>query len=308
MILITGGNGYIGTAISEILLKESKEFRVIDNLSGSNPLNLFYLNHIDFLWGDIIKKEDINEAFEGVESVIHLAAILPSTPGMLDEVKGEVETTNYRGTLNILEEARKRDVEVVFASSCNVYGIGKELEEDDEVNPLNPYSKSKIMAENACKEYFKNYGLNVKILRLASLYGYSPGIRFNLVVNYFVLRSMLGYPLFVFGKGDNWRPFAHVMDAARAFLSIVGNGKPGEIYNLGKENFTIKQIAEIVRQEINPDVEIGYIEKITPEFSYSVNFDKFLDVFELEYTLKMGILELGERLKRIKEVCGFNKM
>jgi nucleoside-diphosphate-sugar epimerase len=297
MILITGGNGYIGTAISELLIKKGMKFRIIDNLSGSNPLNLFYLNHADFLWGDVRKKEDIREAFNDVDTVIHLAAILPTTPGMLDEVVGDVESTNLEGTINVLEEARKRDTNVVFASTCNIYGIGDNLREEDEVNPLNPYSRSKQRAEEVCLGYNRDYGLDVKILRLASVYGYSPGIRFNLVVNYFVLRCMLGYNLTVFGKGDNWRPFVHVRDAARAFLSEC---QGGEVYNVGGENLTIRELAELIRQEINPEVDIAFIEKIQPEFSYNVNFDKFNQIFNLEYDIRKGTVELAELLNKLR--------
>lgn len=152
MILITGGNGYIGTAISEILMQRGEKFRIIDNLSGSNPLNLLHLNHVDFIWRDIRRREDLKLTFKDVEVVIHLAAKLPATPDMLDIVKDDVEDVNYKGTLNVLEKARKRDVQVLFASTCNIYGIGENLKENDEVRPLNPYFKSKLKAlRNASK-------------------------------------------------------------------------------------------------------------------------------------------------------------
>lgn len=248
MILITGGNGYIGTEIARILLKKEefrKEFRIVDNLSGSNPLNLLYLNQIDFFWGDIRNKEDLRLAFKDVEAVIHLAAKLPTTPGLLDKVESvdKIEEVNYYGTLNVLEEARKRDSSLVFASTCNVYGIGENLCEESEPRPLNPYAESKLRAERACLEYAENYGMNIKILRLASVYGFSPGVRFNLVVNYFVLRGLLGYKLVVFGDGNNWRPFIHVHDAARAFLHLINNGEKGEVYNIAESNLRIIDVA-----------------------------------------------------------------
>lgn len=303
MILITGGNGYIGTAISEILMQQGEEFRIIDNLSGSNPLNLLHLDHVDFLWGDIRKPEDLKLAFKDVDVVIHLAAKLPATPGMLDEVKSDVEDVNYKGTLNVLEEARRRDAQVLFASTCNIYGIGENLKEDDDVKPLNPYSKSKLKAERVCMEYYEKYGLDVKILRLASVYGYSPGVRFNLVVNYFVLRALLGYDLTVFGDGKNWRPFVHVYDAARAFLFLTENGKRGEIYNVGRENLRIRDVAKIVRDLINPKINIKFNKEIKPEFSYSVNFDKISKArFEFKYNFKNGVLDLARRLRKLKKL------
>ncbi len=304
MILITGGNGYIGTKIAKILLKEKKEFRMMDNLSGSNPLNLLYLNQIDFFWGDVRNEEDLKIALDGVDVVVHLAAKLPTTPGLLDkvdEVAKVIEDVNYHGTINVLEEARKRDAGVIFASTCNVYGIGENLREDSPANPLNPYAESKLKAEKVCIEYAEKYGMDVKILRLASVYGFSPGVRFNLVVNYFVLRAILGYKLAVFGDGGNWRPFIHVHDAARAFLHLIENGKRGEIYNAAESNLRIIDVAQAVRDIIDPRIDVELIKEIKPEFSYSVDSSKFLNTgFKPEFDFKSGIMHLAEKLKTLK--------
>ncbi len=303
MILITGGNGYIGTVLSNLLTGNEEEFRVMDDLSGSDPLNLLFLNHINFFWGDVRNEQDVEKAFKDVDTVIHLAAKLPTTPGVLDEVKEEVSDVNYNGTLNVLEQARKSDAQVLFASSCNLYGIGENLNEKSETKPLNAYSQSKLDAEKLCLDYYQKYGLNVKILRLASNYGYSSGVRFNLVINYFVLRAILGYPLTVFGDGGNWRPFIHVKDVARAFLYLIDEGKSGEIFNVGGENFTIRQVAELVKNKVNPSIEVEFDDSHIPEFSYSVNFSKIRDLgFNPEYDLKMGIEHLSHKLKDLKEL------
>jgi len=312
MILLTGGNGYIGTEIAKILLKKNEEFRVMDNLSGSNPLNLLYLNQIDFFWGDIRNKEDLKFAFKDVDVVIHLAAKLPTTPGLLDkveEIAKVVEDINYFGTLNILEEARKRDVSLIFASTCNVYGIGENLKENSPTKPLNPYAKSKLKAERACIDYAEKYGMDIKILRLASVYGYSPGVRFNLVVNYFVLRGLLGYKLAVFGNGSNWRPFIHVHDAAMAFLHILDNGNKGEIYNAAESNLRIIDVAKTVKEKVNPQIEIEFVREIKPEFSYSVDSSKFFNSgFKPKYDFESGIVHLANRLMDLKQSKGVAKL
>ncbi len=301
MILITGGCGYIGTALSSMLMRRGEEFRIMDNLSGCNPLNLLFLNHVDFVWGDVRKEEDLKGALKDVDAIIHLAAKLPTAPGMVDDTKEDVESVNYLGTRNVLEEARKRDLKVLFASTCNIYGVGSDMREDDVVKPLNPYSKSKLMAEKLCLEYHERYGLDVVILRLASVYGYSPGVRFNLVVNYFVLRAILGYNLTVFGKGDNWRPFIHVEDAANAFLFLNERGRSGEIYNTGGENYRIRDIAILIRNLVNPGIGIDFLVDREPEFSYSVNFDKIQELgFKPNHTLKTGVEDLAEKLKALR--------
>ena len=302
MILITGGCGYIGTALSSLLMQKGEEFRILDDLSGCSPLNLLFLNHVEFVWGDVRKPDDLRQAMEDVDTIIHLAAKLPTAPGMVDAVQGDVESVNYLGTKNVLEEARKRDAKVLFASTCNVYGVGRNLRENAEAKPLNPYSKSKFKAEKLCLEYYEKYGLDVTILRLASLYGYSPGVRFNLVVNYFTLRAILGYNLTVFGKGENWRPFLHVEDAAKAFLFLMENGRSGEIYNVGGENFRIMEVADIICNIVNP-VEIEFLPDREPEFSYSVDFSKIRELgYKPSYTIQRGVEDLAEKLKVLRNL------
>jgi UDP-glucose 4-epimerase len=309
MILITGGNGYIGTAISEILIDRGEEFRILDNFSGSSPLNMLFLRNLhitrrnEIIWGDIRNFEELQNAFRGVDAVLHLAAKLPAAPGMVDETgDSDINHVNYHGTLNVLELARKHDVKVIFASTCNVYGIGVDLDEESEPKPLNRYAESKLEAEKACIDYRERYGLDVKILRLASVYGYSPGVRFNLVANYFVLRAVMGYPLTVFGDGSNFRPFVHVRDAANAFLFFIENGKAGEIYNIGCENLRIRDVAEIVRKEVNPSAEIVFTGK-KPEFSYHVKFDRASNAgFTPEFNLADGVRELAGRLESLRNL------
>lgn len=303
MILITGGNGYIGSAISEILSKNGEDLRIFDNFSGSSPLNMLFLNgKAELVWGDVRNSEELKEAFRDVDVVIHLAAKLPPAPGMVDEAgDADINDVNYHGTLNVLEQARKYDTKLVFASTCNVYGIGLDLDEESQPKPLNRYANSKLMAEKACIEYHEKYGLDVKILRLASVYGYSHGVRFNLVVNYFTLRAVTGYPLTVFGDGSNFRPFVHVKDAAKAFIFFIENGRSGEIYNIGGENFRIRDVAEIVQRKAGP-VEILFTGK-SPEFSYHVRFDKAAKAgFEAEHTLADGVRELAEKLKSLRNL------
>ena len=302
MILITGGNGYIGTAITEMLIKNGKEFRIFDNLSGSSPLNLFYLNdRAEFIWGDVRNINELKTAFKDIDSVIHLAARLPAAPGLVDEINENVKSVNVDGTENVLELARKYDTRVVFASTCNIYGIGMNLSETSEVRPLNPYAESKLEAEKMCMEYYKTYGLDVVIIRLSSVYGYSIGVRFNLVVNYFTIRALMNYPLTVFGRGDNWRPFVHVKDAAKAFLYFLEKGRAGETYNVGSENCKIGDLAKKVKRIVNPKARIVFVEDKEPEFSYHVDFTKAIKAgFKPRFSLEDGVKELATKLVHLK--------
>jgi nucleoside-diphosphate-sugar epimerase len=138
-------------------------------------------------------------------------------------------------------------------------------------------------------------------LRLSTVYGDAPGIRFNLVVNQFVFRALTGRPLTVYGDGSNWRPFIHVHDAARAYraaaLSPDDWSKP--VYNVGAndENYRIEDVATLISEAIE-SVNVTYLEDEHPGPSYHVNFDRVAETgFELDYTLGEGVRDLARRFR-----------
>ncbi|MFW6018729.1 MAG: NAD-dependent epimerase/dehydratase family protein, partial [Halapricum sp.] len=202
-----------------------------------------------------------------------------------------------------LTAAEKLDVEnVVFASSCNNYGRTTEtdIDEDTEMDPLNPYAETKVQSERELAERAAEADFDVTALRMSTNYGYAPGVRFNLVVNLFVFRALTGRPLTVYGDGTNWRPFIHVRDAARAFeQATVSPGQwPRKVYNVGSNdgNYRISEIAEIVSEEVG-DVEVTYLEDEHPGPSYHVNFDRVAETgFETEWTLREGVRDLAATL------------
>jgi len=131
---------------------------------------------------------------------------------------------NRDGTENVLTAAGKFDVEnVVVASSCNNYGraASTDIDEETEQNPLNPYAESKVACERLLNEAIEAHGFDGTALRMSTNYGWSLGVRFNLVVNHFVFRGLTDRPLTVYGDGSNWRPFIHVRDAARAYADAA---------------------------------------------------------------------------------------
>lgn len=141
---------------------------------------------------------------------------------------------------------------------------------------------------------------------MSTNYGHAPGIRFNLVVNYFVFRALTGRPLTVYGDGGNWRPFIHVRDA-RALkdpaLRLETWSHP--IYNVGAndQNYRIKTIAELVQDELDADFEITYREDEHPGPSYHVNFDRLAYAgFVLEHTLREGVRTLVEQFTDASQI------
>ncbi|QHS17304.1 SDR family oxidoreductase [haloarchaeon 3A1-DGR] len=307
-VLVTGGCGYIGSALVPRLRRDDRVARVtvLDDLSNASPRNLMGSglatdDAIAFRRGDVTEYGDVESAMRGADAVIHLAAITGAAS--THDRREETRRVNYDATENVLHAAGKLDVSnVVFASSCNVYGRAAttDIDETVEPDPINPYAETKLGAETLLEEAIAEYGLEGTALRMSTNYGYAPGVRFNLVVNHFVFRALTDRPLTVYGDGSNWRPFIHVTDAARAYAAAALEPERWDrlVYNVGDTdaNYRIAEIAEAVRDELDRDLEITYLEEEHPGPSYNVNFDRLAGTgFEPERSLREGIRELAER-------------
>lgn len=226
-----------------------------------------------------------------MDAVIHLAGITGAATS--HEHEEEVRSVNAGGTRKIVAAAEDAGVDgIVLASSCNVYGetYEEELTEESEPKPGNPYAESKLTAE----EIVADSAVEAVSIRMATNFGYSPGVRFNLVVNSFVFRALTGEPLTVYGDGSNWRPYLHVRDSARAFQSAL-DWEPG-VYNVGVGNYRIEEVADTVAAEVGSDVDITYMEERDPGPSYHVRFDRMDEQgFEPQFSLESGVRDLTDR-------------
>jgi UDP-glucose 4-epimerase len=314
-VLVTGGCGYIGSALVPLLCEDQRVDRVVvlDSLTGGSPRALLGTLSpadatgeaadgatVDFRRGDVREYGDVESAMRGVDSVIHLAAITGAAS--THDRREETFAVNLDGTENVLTAAGKLGVETVtFASSCNVYGraTSTDIDESTEPDPINPYAEAKATAESLVAEACEEYGMQGTSLRLSTNYGYAPGVRFNLVVNHFVFRALTGRPLTVYGDGSNWRPFVHVQDAARAYRAAALDPESwtAPVYNVGSAagNYRIAEIADLVSEIVGP-VDVTYLEDEHPGPSYHVNFDRLAETgFEPEWGLEDGIVHLAER-------------
>ncbi|EMA46964.1 NAD-dependent epimerase/dehydratase family protein [Halococcus saccharolyticus] len=302
-LLVTGGCGYIGSALVPLLCEDDRVDRVVvlDDLSTGSPRNLLgCVEAIDFRQGDVREYGDVESSVRGVDGIVHLAAITGADS--THDRREETYATNLEGTRNVLTAAGKIGVgRVVVASSCNIYGRATSTDIDETVDPdpINPYAETKHESEQLLREYTAEYDMDGTAIRLSTVYGDAPGIRFNLVVNQFVFRALTGRPLTVYGDGSNWRPFIHVRDAARAYRDAVL--RPGEwskpVYNVGTNdgNYRIADVATLISEEIDT-VDVTYLEDEHPGPSYHVNFDRLDETgFEPEYTLREGVRELAGR-------------
>jgi nucleoside-diphosphate-sugar epimerase len=303
-VLVTGGCGYIGSDLIPRLGADDRvgEVVVLDSLASGSPGVLMGAvdEDLTFRRGDVREYGDVESAMRGVDTVIHLAAITGAAS--THDRRDETVAVNYDGTENVLKAAGKLGVEnVVFASSCNVYGRATSTDIDETVapDPINPYAETKLDSEALLAEYCDEFGMDGTALRMATNFGYSPGIRFNLVVNYFVFRALTGRTLTVYGDGSNWRPFVHVSDAARAYkhAALDPEAWTQRVYNVGSNdaNYQISEIADVVDEEVGA-VDITYLEDEHPGPSYHVNFDRLAETgFEPETTLREGVRDIARR-------------
>lgn len=299
-VLVTGGAGYVGSVLLPSLVEEGHEVCVLDSFTGSSPRNLMGSPEYEFVRGDVRDHGAVKRALDGVSAVIHLAAVTGAADS--HDIRETVLDVNFRGTETVVAAAVDSGVErFVLASSCNVYGnaFDEDLDEEAEPRPANPYAESKLEAERAVADA----PLQSASLRLATNFGWSPGVRFNLVVNDFVFRALNDEPLTVYGDGSNWRPFMHVEDSARAFTAALSMD-PG-VYNVGLGNFRISEIAEAVERGVDDSIEVDYLRERDPGPSYHVDFTAASEQgFEPSIGLDEGIAELVERFTSSRQVIG----
>jgi len=298
IVLVTGGAGYIGSHLVRKLLQLGYRVRVLDKfLYGEHGVaELRGDPNLELRYGDICNIRDVVQAVSGVRAVVALAALVGDAACDLDP--REALTTNFESTRCLLESCREAGVErLVFASSCSVYGAnGSELlREDSHLNPVSLYARTRIMSEEVLLQ--EHGRVEVVILRLATVCGLSPRMRFDLMVNTITARASVDGRVRIVGA-NQWRPHIHVQDAAEAFLRAVeapSASAAGGVFNVGAEhlNFTVGEIAEKVVSQI-PGTVVEYFDRIEDRRSYRVAFDHIQDTlgFEPTWTVDDAIREV----------------
>ncbi len=302
-VLVVGGAGYIGSVLTKQLLDAGYRVRILDmELFGIDSLSEM-LSHprLDVMKGDFRNIEDVVRALRGMDSVVHLAAIVGDPACALD---GETTiTVNYAAAKMMAQLARANGVSrFVFASTCSVYGESNEIrDEESDLNPVSLYATTKIDTEKALLEAADDV-FRPTVLRFATAYGWSYRPRFDLVANLFSAQAVTDQKIRIF-NGEQWRPFVHTRDIARACvmtleapLSKVG----GQIFNVGddSQNYTLEQLGEIVR-DAAPGTFVEDIRNDEDPRNYRVSFDKIRDVlgFRASVTLEDGIQEIVDAVR-----------
>lgn len=259
--LVTGGSGFIGSHVVDKLMDKGVNVRIYDNIMPT------FRKDVEFYHGSILDMTSLWFAMNGVDVVMHLAAVADVKDVYNDPYYSE--NINVRGTANVLEAARKANIKrIIYGSTTWVYSEA-EVENVDESTPLHAphhlYTATKLAGEYYCQSYSKLYGIEVTILRYGIPYG--PRARDGAVIPIFVRKALNGEPLSITGDGSQFRKFIYVEDLAEGNVLALKNVAKNKIYNLdGKEKITVKQIAQTI-QKILGNVNIEYTPARPGDFS-----------------------------------------
>jgi nucleoside-diphosphate-sugar epimerase len=274
--LVTGGAGFIGSHIVEALVTKGKRVRVIDNLSTGKRENLQHLmNEIEFIEGDLRDQEATVRAVEGVDFVMHQAAI-PSVPRSIKDPKNTTEN-NLNGTLHLLLAARDAGVKrVVYASSSSVYGDSPTLPKSEDFSPapLSPYAASKLAGEYYCRVFSQVYGLETVSLRYFNVFGprQDPLSLYAAVIPIFISSALTNKPLVVYGDGEQTRDFSFVANVVQAnLLACEAEDIAGETLNIGGGTQTsLNQLIKELQAIVNTALDVEYADPRPGDVKHSL--------------------------------------
>ena len=313
-ILVTGGAGYIGSCVVEELLKNKHDVRVLDNfLWGKHSLE-HLKKKIEIIYGDLRNLELLSYSLKDIDKVIHLAGIVGDPACKINPVANY--TTNIESTkilLNCMMNPYLNEVrDIIFASSCSVYGnvkgIYESVDENSFTGPLSLYAQSKLLAENIIFEKAKiEQRFHPTICRITTLFGWSPRPRFDLVTNLFTLNALHKKDIILNGDGKQFRSLIHVRDVAKALVKLIDAPRyliDRKIFHIGDErnNMTMLEIAKLVKK-ILPKTKIVLRKDFpTDNRDYKINCSKIRNVlnWERSYTVEQGIEDIVNNLRSKK--------
>ncbi len=303
-VLIAGGAGYIGSVLARQLLEAGYGVKVFDKLFfGEESIKELEANpNFKFIKGDIFDKDVLIGALVDVDAVVNLAAIV-GEPACLCQ-KDVALQTNYLGAVYIARLCKALGIKrFIQASTCSTYGHSDEnlaVKEESNLFPVDFYGETKIYAERELIKLIDD-NFNPTILRLSTVYGLSPRMRFDLVVNTLTKKAVKEKEITIFG-GDQWRPLIHVSDVAAAILLVLRSplSKVGnQIFNVGdnNENYTISRIGEIVKSCI-PKINVKAIQGIEDKRTYKVDFTKIEKIlgFVAKKNVEAGVKEIRDAI------------
>ncbi|MDD3012872.1 MAG: SDR family oxidoreductase [Candidatus Gastranaerophilales bacterium] len=296
--LITGGAGFIGSHLTDLLLEKSHKVIVVDNFSTGRLQNLQHQKdnkNLTVIEQNVQNYSKIESLFAGVDWVFHLAALADIVPSIEKPV--DYHQSNVEGTISVLQAAKKHNIKrFVYSASSSCYGIPDvyPTPETAEIRPQYPYALTKNIAEQYVMHWGKLYKLPVVSLRLFNVYGTRSRTSgtYGAVFGVFLAQKLAGRPFTVVGDGTQTRDFTYVTDVARAFYSAAASNLTNEIMNVGSDNtYSVNRLVDLLEGEKiyipkrpgEPDCTYADISKIKellnwkPEISLEAGVQKILE-------------------------------
>ena len=256
-VLVTGGAGFIGSNLVDVLLTKGYAVRILDDLSTGKRSNLPMDNpKVELIEGDVADAALVAKAMIGCSAVVHLAAVASVQASVDDPVR--THQSNFIGTLNVCEGMREAGIKrVVFASSAAVYGNngeGESIVEDIPKAPLTPYAADKLSSELYLDFYRRQYGLEPVVFRFFNIFWprQDPSSPYSGVISIFSERAEKSLPITIFGDGEQTRDFVYVGDLVQILLQAIETPhvKEGAV-NVGlNKATTLKQMLEALNEVV----------------------------------------------------------
>jgi len=302
-VLVTGGAGYVGSILTNELVKKNYDVKVVDSLvyGDAGISSLINEKKIEFFNLDIRDSSKITSILKNVDCVIHLAAIVGEP--LCKKIPEAAKQINEIATKNLVNLCKNNNVKrFIFASTCSNYGSSLNIvDESSPVKPLSLYSECKVNSEKYIIDNNSDK-FQTCILRFATAHGLSPRMRFDLLVQEFLHDALVDKKISIFGE-DFWRPLIHVDDMASACISVVdasSNTISGQIFNVGSsnENYTKKQLANIIQKHVS-DIKIEIVKSKTDPRNYKVSFDKIKQIlnFQPKRTVENSVVEILSKIE-----------
>lgn len=297
-VLVTGGAGYVGSALIPKLLQDGYKVKVYDlYLYGNVFSNLKNKENLTEIKADIRNKEKMIESTRDVDAMIHLACISNDPSYELNPDLGK--SVNYDAFFNLTTAVETNDIKrLIYASTSSVYGLKdeKNVVETASCEPLTDYSKYKLECEKVLLDFGKNHEYDHVILRPATVCGYAPRLRLDLVVNILTINALIRKKIKIFG-GEQLRPNININDIVRVYetlLTAPRNKINKEVFNAGYQNHSVNELAQMIKNVINDENLVFEVVPTDDNRSYHINSDKIKKIlgFKPKYTIEDGVKTL----------------
>lgn len=298
-ILVTGGAGFIGSHLVDALLDQHCEVIVLDNFSTGKKKYLSKYSRLHIIEGDVCDASVVNQAANGVDVIVHLAAI--SSVQKSIKATQMTHAVNVGGTLNVLEAARSQKIKrVLFASSAAVYGDTPTLPavENAKLNPLTPYAIDKLSSELYLDFYRRQYGIETASFRFFNIFGerQDPASPYSGVISIFANRILKNEPLVIYGDGEQTRDFIYVKDAVSVLVQAVSKQQicTDTINVANGKSISLNELVDIFRVVFKKDIHVSYEPARSGDIRHSLaSIDCLMQHYKKEETsIPEGLIRL----------------